>query len=275
MPHLIINADDYGRTPGISRGIRHAHLHGIVTSATVMMNMPTASADVRRALEHTPTLGLGVHLVLTAGCPLSSPAAVPSLVSPSGLFHTRRDFIQRAPRLNPEEAKTEWRAQIEAFIAVAGKPPTHLDSHHHASYFTPALLRAMLELAREYGLPVRLPVSREAPARLRGIPDALAPEMCRAAPDLLAEFQPRRPDAFFDSFYAQGATVDGLLAILNTLPERGCYEIMCHPGFVDDALLQSSSYTHQREHELSVLTSPEVRQAIARRGIQLVSFSTL
>jgi chitin disaccharide deacetylase len=158
---LIINADDYGRTPEISRGIREAHLHGLVTSSTAMMNMFSAASDLKIALKETPRLDLGVHLVLTSGKPLQPAAQIPSLTTPEGSFHNLAQFVSLAPSLNLEEVRAEWRAQIEAFIATAGNNPTHLDSHHHSSYFTPGLLQAMFELAREYGLPIRLPISWE------------------------------------------------------------------------------------------------------------------
>jgi len=57
MKRLIINSDDYGRTPEISRGIREAHLKGVVTSTTCMMNIPTTASDVAIALKETPKLG--------------------------------------------------------------------------------------------------------------------------------------------------------------------------------------------------------------------------
>ena len=84
---LIVNADDYGRTPGVSRGIRQAHLRGIVTSTTAMMNMPAIEEDLQAALEETPELGLGVHLVLTCGAPLS----------PSGRVSTIAGGMRRFP----------------------------------------------------------------------------------------------------------------------------------------------------------------------------------
>ena len=74
MKRLIINSDDYGRTPEVSRGIREAHLHGVVTSTTCMMNIPTTAADIQVALREAPLLGLGVHLVLTADRPIGPPA---------------------------------------------------------------------------------------------------------------------------------------------------------------------------------------------------------
>ncbi len=68
MPkRLIINSDDYGRSPDISRGIRESHLQGVVTSTTCMMNISTTADDIVVALKETPRLGLGIHLVLTMG----------------------------------------------------------------------------------------------------------------------------------------------------------------------------------------------------------------
>ncbi len=67
MKRLIVNSDDYGRTPEISRGIRETHTRGVVTSTTCMLNIPTTAEDIDVALKETPTLGMGVHLVLTMG----------------------------------------------------------------------------------------------------------------------------------------------------------------------------------------------------------------
>ena len=86
MKRLIINSDDYGRTPEISRGIREAHLRGVVTSTTCMMNIPTTAEDIAVALKETPSLGMGVHLVLTMGRPISAPEAVPSITDENGQF---------------------------------------------------------------------------------------------------------------------------------------------------------------------------------------------
>ena len=87
MPkRLIINSDDYGRTPDISRGIREAHLNGVVTSTTCMMNIPTTAADVALALAETPQLGMGVHLVLTMGRPIVTREAGSSITDENGNF---------------------------------------------------------------------------------------------------------------------------------------------------------------------------------------------
>jgi predicted glycoside hydrolase/deacetylase ChbG (UPF0249 family) len=274
-PRLIINADDYGRTADISRGIRDAHLRGMVTSSTAMMNMSAATNEIKIALKETPDLGLGVHLVLTAGKPLLSAAQLPSLTTSDGAFHKVDDLVGLAKNINLDEVKAEWRAQVEAFVSVAGKKPTHLDSHHHSSYFTPGLFKAMLEMAREYDVPIRLPIAHNTGKNIEGLPEELSPSLMEFGPQLLEEFQPRSPDAFFASFYDEYATRGEFLRILSHFLPNGTFEIMCHPGYVDKAFAKESGYAYQRQTELGILTDPAMRKEVERRGIQLISFAQL
>ena len=266
MKRLILNSDDYGRTPEISRGIREAHLGGVVTSTTCMMNIPTTAEDVATALKETPDLGMGVHLVLTMGSPLSAPETVPSITDAEGRFFKYAALVEQLPNLNLNEVEKEWRAQIEAFMWAAGRKPTHLDSHHHSSYFSPALFRGMLELAREYDCAVRFPFSHEVSRELQ--------ETAKAVPDLVREFHPRRPDRFEVSFYDKGATSETLLRLIDQLPE-GTSEIMCHPGYVDNAFARESVYNFQRARELDILTDPSIKEAIESNGIKLITFADL
>jgi len=265
MKQLIINSDDYGRTPEISRGIREAHLHGVVTSTTCMMNISTTAQDVAIAQKETPTLGLGVHLVLTMGRPISAPETVPSIVDKNGNFFKYTPLIEQLTSLIMEDVKREWRAQIDTFIQTTGKKPTHLDSHHHSSYFSPSLFHGMLELAKEYDCAVRFPFTQ--------ISGELE-ETAKHVPDLIREFNPRRPDSFFINFYDKTATKQDLLNILENVAE-GTSEIMCHPGFVDESFAKESVYNFQRERELKILTDPLIKQAIETHGIQLINFANL
>jgi hypothetical protein len=275
MTRLIVNSDDYGRSANVSRGIRHAHLNGIVSSTTCMMNMPTIIEDLASALEMTPHLGMGVHLVLTAGAPLLPASQVPSLVTPAGMFHKLQGFTEGLAQINPADAKPEWRAQIERFISATGQQPTHLDSHHHSSYFTEGLFRAMLELAAEYGCAIRLPKANEGVVDWAGLP----PEVVALIPDyasrLLAEFQPPRPDAFYATFYDETATTEEMLRILNALPAGGAYEVMVHPGYSDPELIAGTIYAVQRDRELAILTSREIVSAVREKNLQLITFREL
>lgn len=271
---LIVNADDYARTPEVARGIRDAHRRGIVTSTTAMMNMPGAGRDLRLALDECPDLGLGVHLVLTSGRPISGAARVPSLVDGGGSFYPLEAFLSRLDSIRPDEVETEWRAQVGRFRAVAGRLPDHLDSHHHTSYFTENLFRMMLELAREFGCGVRLAFAQGAGAGMIGLPSQLAAGIAEFAPRLKAEYLPPGPDAFYASFYDQQATREELIGILGRLPP-GSSELMCHPGYVDAALLAGSTYARQRQSELEILTDPRLRDEVRARRIQLISFRDL
>ena len=267
MPkRLIINSDDYGRTPDISRGIREAHLRGVVTSTTCMMNIPTTAADVAVALKETPQLAMGVHLVLTMGRPIVTREAGSSITDENGNFFKYTPFIEHVSQMDMNEVKVEWQAQIEAFIKAAGRKPTHIDSHHHSSYFAPQLFRSMLEMAQQYDCAIRFPFTNEISSEVE--------ETYKYVPNLIGEFNPRRPDTFLVDFYDESATHEDLLRLINNLSD-GTTEIMCHPGYVDEAFANESVYNFQRERELKILTDPSIKQAIQVNGIELINFAEL
>ena len=266
MKQLIINSDDYGRTPEISRGIREAHLRGVVTSTTCMMNIPTTANDVMIALKETPDLGMGVHLVLTMGRPVSAPESVSSIVDENGNFFKYTPLVEHLASLNMDEVKQEWRNQIEAFIKAAGRKPTHLDSHHHSSYFSPQLFHGMLELAKEYDCAIRFPFTNDVSSELE--------ETNKHVPEFIKEFNPRKPDTFIVNFYDESATKEDLLNIINNISD-GTSEIMCHPGYVDEAFAKESVYNFQRERELKILTDPSIKEAVESKDIKLITFADL
>jgi len=271
---LIVNADDYGRTPGVSEGIRSAHLQGIVTSTTAMMNMPGIEVELEKALIDCPNLGLGVHLVLTAGKPLISSSCVPSLTSETGHFPSATEFLDKLPDIDPDQVRFEWEIQIQKFIKLTGKKPDHLDSHHHTSYFTSSLFEIMLELARDLDCAIRPPLAEGN----SDLPLDLPPELGKLAmgflPALMEKFKPRRPENFFSSFYDQSVNLENLSRILTNLP-HGSSEIMCHPGIADPELVSGSSYNVQREKELKVLKDQSIYALIQQLGIQLINYSQL
>jgi predicted glycoside hydrolase/deacetylase ChbG (UPF0249 family) len=118
-------------------------------------------------------------------------------------------------------------------------------------------------------------VAHGADKTMAGLPESLMGPIVEYAPKLLEEFQPRRPDAFFASFYDELATREELLRIINSLPKEGTFEIMCHPGYVDEAFAKESGYAFQRHAELDVLTDPAMHAEIEKCGIELISFAQL
>lgn len=268
---LIVNADDYGRSVNVSRGIREAYLRGILRSTTCMMNMPSVVDDIKTSMIETPGLGLGVHLVLTADRPLLPMDQVTTLTDSEGAFLKLERLIANRAQVDPQQVKAEWRAQIEKFVSTVGHTPTHLDSHHHSSYFSPEIFQAMLELAKEYDTAIRLPVAIEAKETMAGIPAELLQPVVEHTPRLLEQFKPRHPDAFFASFYDETATKEELFRIIHML-EAGTFEIMAHPGYSDPDLVASSGYAVQRERELQILTDPDVMAEIKKHNIELIHF---
>jgi chitin disaccharide deacetylase len=275
---LIVNADDYGHTRGASEGIRQAHLHGIVTSTTVMMNRPPAVEDLKKANDMCPNLGVGVHLILTTGKPLLPAKKVSTLIQPDGNFLKRDGFIRNIENISVEQARAEWDAQVSLFVKTTGRQPDHLDSHHHASYFTPALFEEMLLLAEEIGCPIRLPFNKTEPVVLDYLPDKLAKKDNEDFLVLLEKYSPDHPDRFLSNFYGESATCQTLLDNFRSIMDSETdttFEIMCHPAIVDEDLKQASEYKDQRANELQALIDPSLLNELEDCKIKLVNFGDL
>jgi chitin disaccharide deacetylase len=246
---LIVNADDLGRTAGINEGIFAAHRDGVVSSATLMVAYPAAE-EAAAALADHPGLGVGLHVQLTGGRPTLPARRVPSLVDEDGRLPRNPD---RVAGFAPAEVLAEVENQLARFHDLAGRPPTHLDSHHH-SHRLPVVLEALVEVARRHRLPVRTgppPVDR----RLREAGIATT-------------------DAFLESFFAEATGLDTLRSIVAGLGP-GSSELMCHPARVDAELVADSTYTDARERELATLTDPAARQALADHRVRLVTFAEI
>ena len=273
---LIVNADDYGHTAGVSAGIREAHLHGLISSTSVMMNRPAAPRALMDAARSCPKLGIGVHLVLTSGRPLSDPADIPSLVTPEGFFRREEPFIAHLPDLDPAQVWTEWNAQVEQFIRITGHAPDHLDSHHHSSYFTPALFGGMLQLASKLGCAIRRPNwPRWDDAEM---PAPYTPASIREMETLMEKVQPRTTAGFIGDFYDEGVSHSHLLEILAAIA-AGHYgdtvEIMSHPALVDDELRSTSVYNERRAQEREILEDPRALSFLQSHGVERISFADL
>jgi hypothetical protein len=247
---LIVNADDFGLTGGVSRGILRAHREGLVTSTTVLASLP-AQPELDATAADSPGLGLGLHFNLTWGRPVSPAETVASLVDADGRFG--RDLALLQERARPDEVRRECEAQIEAFRRRFGRGPTHLDSHHHA-HRVPRVMDAVVDVVVAARVPLR---SQDA-----GFRDGLR----------------RHGIATTDSFVGDAQaepywTTERLLDQLATLP-LGVTELMCHPGVFDETLAYSR-YGRQREVELAALCDPEARATVERLDIRLCHFGAL
>ncbi|MGH7796471.1 MAG: carbohydrate deacetylase [Candidatus Binatia bacterium] len=136
--YLIVNADDFGQSPGVNRGIIEAHKHGIVTSASLMTRWLAAGEAALYAKEH-PKLSLGLHLDL-------------------GEWIWRNESWIPLYTVVPLEDKSavehEVSRQLDLFRYLVGKEPTHINSHQHVHMREP-LRSVALRLSERLGVPLR------------------------------------------------------------------------------------------------------------------------
>lgn len=284
MKYLIVNADDFGLTRGVNRAIIEGHRRGIITSTTLMVNMPAFDEAVELA-KSTPSLGVGLHFNITQGSPVCSPDRVRSIIDRSCNFPgTTTALLMRnlSGRLERSEIENELRAQIERMLS-AGIRPTHIDTHKH-SHAIPIVLDAIIDVAREYGIPAVRKLRQPFDVGT-GMPPikVLTQALGAAAVGALCRLQERRLEssglALTSAFYGISRTGfwdrEWLLDVIANLPE-GASELMCHPGY-DDSDLRSSQtrLTSSRQAELEILTDETVSRAISDHGIDLIHYGRI
>ena len=248
MALLIVNADDYGYSSGVSRGIAVAFRQGMVTSTSVMTTHATQEELAELSLLREEGLGVGIHLNLTRGMPLS-PGLARHL--PKG-FPPDPDALGKLPR---PLIFQELSAQIGALIN-AGIIPDHLNTHHHL-HRDPAMFDLVVELASLYRLGVR-PYNdlQRARALALGLPS---------------------PERVVVEFFGEGVSEELLLSLLRRQASSGVesVELICHPGRVDQVLAAQSSYTELRERELAILTDADLRRQVEGMGFTLATYRDL
>jgi predicted glycoside hydrolase/deacetylase ChbG (UPF0249 family) len=281
LRRLVVNADDFGLTPGVSRGIIKAHREGIVTSTSVMINIPYAEESLRLAQKEAPDLDIGLHLNLTAGRPISPPDAIPDLVTSSGDFLDLDALLDRIESVDLTQVRREFTAQIERFREIMGHLPDHLDGHHYITARSHRTAELLIELAQGISCAIRNEVARKdildgdlagSYSRIHG--KEKMPQLIEELNAILTGGGVSTPDHFTGGFYGDGATLGNLLLIILDL-EEGISELMCHPAEVDEELRSASSYNERRGDELAALTHPSAREVINSSFVQLINFGDL
>jgi len=268
---LVVNADDFGFTPDVNRGIVAAHRGGILTASTLMAN-GAAFDDAVRLARDTPSLDVGCHLVLISGRSLLPPYAPLPASAPQLL----RALAARSIRVYDELA-----AQVRKILA-AGLEPTHLDTHKH-THLAPPVLDAVARIAAEFEIrwvrrPFDIPLTSGAPG-LEGL-------LKRATSGTLQLLRGRfhrvltrhgcRTTEHFAGFQMTGRfRAPELAQLIRELPE-GVTEFMCHPGYCGDDLQNARTRLKEsRERELEALVAPQVRAALLDAGVELVNYRIL
>jgi predicted glycoside hydrolase/deacetylase ChbG (UPF0249 family) len=269
---LIVNADDFGFSAGVTDGIVRAHTEGILTSTTLMTTMPDRDRAIGLAGEH-PRLGVGIHLSLTQGTPLTSCRRL--LSKGHGTFHRSLPKLFWALR-QPEarrQAQDELTAQID-YALKRGLTPTHVDSHKHVCHL-PWLHGAVVEACRSTGVKW---IRTAQEVRVPGTPGLSASYrmLARYGRTLAAKARGaglRTTDWFFGLATTGRTTSAVWLALAAALP-AGCGEVMVHPGYITDVTAADTRLLRDRVTELEALCDPAVREALAAAGTRLGYFGT-
>jgi len=278
---LVVNADDFGLTPGVNAGIVDAHTRGILTSASLFANAPATDHAIQLARQ-TPTLGIGCHLALVDGDPVLPDSGLPTL-APDGHFRpTWRSFITDAlaGRIAVDEIDRELAAQISR-LTDAGLRLTHLDAHKHVHAFPP-VFGVVARLARRFGIAtVRIPYESPALALVarnagrRGARRQAVENVALAPWAWWDRFLLDRHDlapapAFLGRVLTGTFTRDDVGGLLERVG-RGVSELMTHPGYPDAALdLVRTRLRLERAAEVAILTDPAILDLVRREGIALV-----
>jgi predicted glycoside hydrolase/deacetylase ChbG (UPF0249 family) len=239
---LILNADDFGLTRGINRAVAELYAAGALTSTTLMANGPAFDDAVAIALAN-PSLGVGCHIVLTDGTPVSPPKTIPTLLGEDGKnFRPNANHFFLAVlrgKVSAAEIECEALAQLNK-LQARGIAVTHIDTHKH-THVLPQVARPLLAAAETAGVrAIRNPFEERWSLAL-----GKSSSLTRLKLRLLRRLRPRffalpqiRDGRIRTTEGTLGIAATGSLdaatlrAALHALPD-GLWELVCHPGYND------------------------------------------
>jgi chitin disaccharide deacetylase len=270
---VVLCADDFGLSEGVSRGILDLIALGRLSATSAMTNIPAWDRLAPALRDHGDRVGVGLHLTLTAGAPLGP---MPQL-APGGALPKLADLAAGALRsgLPLDEIETEIGRQFDAFADAFGRTPDFVDGHQHV-HVMPGVRRALFAALRRRGcagsrLWLRDPSDRLSAIARRGVAAAKAVQV-RA---LAAGFRrAARQTGFgvnegfsgFSLFEASAvaATFESAFRHLGPRPV-----VMCHPGYPDEDLRRLDPVVEVRRDEFDYLASDAFVELLAARELTL------
>ena len=268
---LIVNADDFGRSPSINAAVIRAHREGVLTSASLMVNEPACAEAVESARQN-PTLGVGLHLTLLCGHSALRPEQIPGLVNARREFSDNpagvgiRYFCKRSLR---EQLRAEIHEQFAKFAAT-GLPLDHVNGHLHL-HLHPTVFRILMTDAEQLGIR-HLRFTRDgfwmnlglARGRIlyRASHAALFGILSVISRRRLNDKQIRHTSRVFGLLQDSHVHEDFILKLLPSLP-AGDSELYSHPSL------------DEFRNEFDALISPRVQDQVKQLGIKLIRYQDL
>lgn len=269
MKLLIVNADDFGRSLEINRGIVSAYREGILSGASLMVNFDAFEHAVKKSQQYG--LPLGLHLNLTEGRPLSSTHLVSSLVKSDGHFFSKELFFLYyfSGKFKKKHIETELRAQVRK-AKKAGILLDHCDSHHHI-HLLPGITEFVNKLCFEYKIS-HIRFISQPKWSYKYFFSNLAQFVLSLLSRNTLDNSDGKSHFFGFELMLKNSKIIALKDILSNLPD-GVSELMCHPGYLSKNKI--GFYNSQRCEELKALVNFDIKQYIKSQNIKLVSFSNL
>lgn len=256
MGKVIFNSDDFGYSSGVNYGIIDAYQKGILTSTTLMANMPGFEQAVSFK-KNLPNLGVGVHLTLTCGAPLLK--NVNTLIDSNSQFKKLDYYHNPDFTIDWDQLYQEWNAQIQK-VYRAGIVPTHLDSHHHTHSFG-RNQDVVIALAKKYNLPVRCNFDKY--EEVKHV-DYFEPYFDDVGEEDKKKWQTNR------------TRKQQITELLAQLRNDEISEVMCHTAYIDQTLYNGSSFTIPRINQVEFLINSDFAKTIKNdANIELVNYGDI
>lgn len=268
MKLLVLNADDFGMGKATNKGIVFCYNNGLLSSASLMPNMPYFSEAVKM-LKKEKNLDAGIHLNLTWGKPLTK---AKSLTDSKGCF--RKDMILRMLRGKFDKSEMEEELRAQVMEVKKHIRPSHINSHKHFHVF-PSLMKMIADIAYDNKIQwIRLP-NEQLTLRMnvQTLKLLLLKYYCVRASKYYKQLGLKCPNAFFGVADTGRLTLESFKKLLS-LVKDGVTEIMCHPGYSDPTAV-FDKLNKSRMQELKVLTNPNVRDIVKELDITITGFGEI
>ena len=272
---VIINADDFGITRGVNKAIIKLADVGVVTSTSVMSNMPhyLEINNVNKAV------GVGIHLNLTVGKPVLPIKEVTSLINDQGKFYNFPTLIKMTKEnlISKKEVEAEFNAQIKQLVDI-GIQPDHINTHQSLLKY-PFFIPIIKKVAKKYCIKtVRSYSPRKFDFKrlfsLRKILISIYLEYQKIKWKHEGFYVSRKFDSLLEMNLNHEIAIKKLKEIFNNLP-KGILELTVHPGYCDDNNSLLGNYLHEREVEVNALLSKDFKKIKENVKAAFISFKQL
>jgi chitin disaccharide deacetylase len=264
---IIICADDFGISSGVSKGILQLAENNKISATSVMVCFDDWRQEAKPLFNLKNQIDIGLHFTLTGSAPLSNPQEIPSLVNTRGEFESLGQFIKKCflRNINSEDVKREFHKQFDSFVEFFGFTPHYVDGHHNVHQY-PVVNKVLIEVFKEkfdeqnfYIRNTSVPLNNAFrqggnflkifPISLWGTPykNLLEINAISTNSSFMGIYDWRRPELFgknFKRFLLASSKKNGI--------------IMTHPGIPDDVLRKRDVYNDGREMEFNFLNETKM-----------------